>query len=352
MVPDIYYFSLFVKDEAGNWSTDYLTTEGQNYFGADFNLDGAIEFSEFNTMAEAFYSDKPAKTGAWNDVCDIGPTSTGDYNGYTMVDGKIDFSDFLIFLFSFDEMAASSGIKSGPRVLKPAIGEMIVSAEIPQEFNAGDDVYATISVNEFASLKAISLSLNFDTDLLEAVSIESGEMFNNDQAVLINRINGATVNIDGAIFGKENQFKSSGVAVVKFRALQSGSFEFSEPTMDLRDFDNNQIEVAFSPVYSTGALPGALPGAFAISQNYPNPFNPTTNIDFALAQNTNWRVEIFNIVGQSIKTYSGVDGPGTITITWDGSDRNGEKVASGIYFYRAIANNNQFYETQKMVLMK
>ncbi|MEE9442397.1 MAG: cohesin domain-containing protein [candidate division Zixibacteria bacterium] len=347
MVPDIYYFSLFIRDDAGNWSTDYLTTEGQNYFGADFNVDGEIEFSEFLTMANAFYA-LEAKTGVWNDTCDIGPTTTGDYNGYTTVDGKIDFDDFLIFLFSFDAMAAEKSIGRNPVIAKPAIGDVTISAEIPQEFKAGDDVYATIRVNESASVKALSLTMTYDTDLLEAVSIETGEMFDNDRAVLVNQINGSTVNIDGAIFGQDNQFESSEIAVIKFRALQDGSFEFSEPEMDLRDFNNNHIDVAFSSVYSSGALPEV----FSISQNYPNPFNPTTTIDFALAHSTEWRVEIFNIVGQSVMTFSGNDGPGMVNITWDGSDHNGEKVASGIYFYRASANNNGYVKTQKMVLMK
>ncbi|MFH1699882.1 MAG: T9SS type A sorting domain-containing protein, partial [Candidatus Zixiibacteriota bacterium] len=346
MLPDIYYFSLFVRDMAGNWSTDYLTVKGQNYFGADFNTDGEIEFSEFVTMANAFYA-LEAKTGVWNDTTDIGPTSTGDYLGYTTVDGKIDFDDFLIFLFTFDAMAADKRIGGQP-VLKPTVGDVTVSAEIPQEFKAGDDVYAVIRVTEPASVKALSLTMTYDTDLLEAISIESGEMFNNDRAVLINQINGSTFNIDGAIFGRDNHFESSEIAVVKFRAKQDGSFEFSDPAMDLRDFDNNHIDVAFSSVYSSGALPEV----FSISQNYPNPFNPTTSIDLALANSTEWRVEIFNIVGQSVMTFSGNDGPGVVNITWDGCDHNGEKVASGVYFYRAIANNDAFVKTQKMVLMK
>jgi len=37
-------------------------------------------------------------------------------------------------------------------------------------------------------------------------------------------------------------------------------------------------------------------------------------------------------------------------VIWDGENSNGEKVASGIYFYRI--KTEQFNETKKMILLK
>lgn len=93
-----------------------------------------------------------------------------------------------------------------------------------------------------------------------------------------------------------------------------------------------------------------VPSHFTIGQNYPNPFNPTTNIDFSLPTPTAWTLSVINISGQVVKRYTGAAGVGSVTVTWDGTDQDGQTVATGIYFYRLDAG--EFSETRKMVLMK
>jgi hypothetical protein len=91
--------------------------------------------------------------------------------------------------------------------------------------------------------------------------------------------------------------------------------------------------------------------SFSLRQNYPNPFNPTTKIEFALSKSGQVRIEIFNILGEKIKTL--VDQylkAGHQMVEWDGKDDSGEEVASGVYFYRLLTDN--FIETKKMVLMR
>jgi hypothetical protein len=93
-----------------------------------------------------------------------------------------------------------------------------------------------------------------------------------------------------------------------------------------------------------------LPSKFALSQNYPNPFNPKTRIELALPIASDYSVAIYNIAGQLIRDYTGFAEAGVQTIVWDGKDASGNPVASGIYFYKAVASN--FAATKKMVLMK
>lgn len=103
------------------------------------------------------------------------------------------------------------------------------------------------------------------------------------------------------------------------------------------------------PVYeSEGEI---LPESFELGQNNPNPFNPSTSIDFALPKSANVKVEIFNILGQKVKTV--VDeylSAGYKKVTWDGTDNTGKTVASGVYLYRMTADD--FTATKKMMLMK
>jgi hypothetical protein len=89
----------------------------------------------------------------------------------------------------------------------------------------------------------------------------------------------------------------------------------------------------------------ALPKNFAVSQNYPNPFNPTTDIALSLPEASNWSVDVYNVNGQMVKSYSGYDNAGVVTVTVDGAG-----LASGIYFYKATIG--AFSEVHKMVLMK
>jgi hypothetical protein len=93
-----------------------------------------------------------------------------------------------------------------------------------------------------------------------------------------------------------------------------------------------------------------LPQAFELSQNYPNPFNPSTVISLSLPAASSWNIYIYNVAGQIIRSYDGNSPAGTVQVTWDGTDNSGVKVSSGIYFYKAVADN--FTATKKMILMK
>ncbi len=94
-----------------------------------------------------------------------------------------------------------------------------------------------------------------------------------------------------------------------------------------------------------------LPAEFALSQNYPNPFNPATEINFSLPENAHVKIEIFNVLGQRVRTL--VDAhmdAGYQSIVWDGTDRSGRSVSSGVYLYRMQAADKTF--TRKMLMLK
>jgi hypothetical protein len=93
------------------------------------------------------------------------------------------------------------------------------------------------------------------------------------------------------------------------------------------------------------------PTTFNLSQNYPNPFNPVTNFKFSLPQASHVKIEIFNILGQNVKTLVDEDmRAGSFVVDWDGKDQRGVEVSSGIYFYRIIAGD--FSSVKRMVLLK
>ncbi|MFH2034971.1 MAG: FlgD immunoglobulin-like domain containing protein [Candidatus Zixiibacteriota bacterium] len=94
-----------------------------------------------------------------------------------------------------------------------------------------------------------------------------------------------------------------------------------------------------------------LPSQFALKQNYPNPFNPLTIIEYDLPRNSYTSLTVYNILGQEIKRLVDQNQPaGSYGIVWDGTDSNGKRVASGVYFYQLIGDN--YSQTNRMVLLK
>lgn len=95
----------------------------------------------------------------------------------------------------------------------------------------------------------------------------------------------------------------------------------------------------------------SAPGGFVLRQNYPNPFNPTTTIDYVLPVRSRVSLEIFNTLGQKIRTLVEATQPaGAQRISWDGRDENGAAVTSGIYLYKLRAGG--IVQSRKMILLR
>ncbi len=79
----------------------------------------------------------------------------------------------------------------------------------------------------------------------------------------------------------------------------------------------------------------AVPLDLALYQNYPNPFNQRTHIAFDLPSDGHVKLAVFNIAGQHIRTLVQTTlSPGSYHRTWDGMDKTGQSVPSGIYILR------------------
>ncbi|MGK9368855.1 T9SS type A sorting domain-containing protein [Melioribacter sp. Ez-97] len=94
-----------------------------------------------------------------------------------------------------------------------------------------------------------------------------------------------------------------------------------------------------------------IPNEFTLSEAYPNPFNPTTKINFSLTKSSNVTLNVYNILGQKIRTL--IDqkmSPGTYSATWNGRDDFGRQVSSGVYFIGL--ESESFRAFRKIVLMK
>ena len=122
----------------------------------------------------------------------------------------------------------------------------------------------------------------------------------------------------------------------------------------IRAVDEMDQYSGFSSTVSSWGTPGEqkigslsqTPTEFCLFPNCPNPFNPETEIEFALPEASWVTLTVYNILGQVVEVL--VDSEqqaGYHKVQW-----NGERVASGVYFYRLTAG--EFTDTKRMVLMK
>ena len=103
-------------------------------------------------------------------------------------------------------------------------------------------------------------------------------------------------------------------------------------------------------------LVSELPTSFALLQNYPNPFNPTTTIRWQLAEGSEAKLKVYDILGREVATlvneYRPTGKYETEFSAGGGSAYGGNAYnqPSGVYFYQLRAGS--FVETKKMMLMK
>jgi hypothetical protein len=105
----------------------------------------------------------------------------------------------------------------------------------------------------------------------------------------------------------------------------------------------------------TSSVPGRYPESFALEQNYPNPFNMSTKIDYVVPDKTGKFVsillQVFDLTGQKIKTLDkGEHEAGHYSVTWNGTNEEGNTVASGVYLVRYYWPSNMI--VKKMLLTK
>jgi hypothetical protein len=119
--------------------------------------------------------------------------------------------------------------------------------------------------------------------------------------------------------------------------------------------DNINLSNSLAIAKNNGSVT-VIPSTFSLRQNYPNPFNPDTWIPYQLAEPANVVINIYNVSGQLVHTIDiGYRQAGFYldkmdAVYWDGRSESGERVGSGVYFYRIKAGD--FTAVRKLVVLK
>ena len=89
----------------------------------------------------------------------------------------------------------------------------------------------------------------------------------------------------------------------------------------------------------------------ALHQNWPNPFESKTSINYSLPTPSQVSLKVYDKAGRLLRTLvDRMEGAGTFTVSWDGTDDFGRRVSNGVYFYSLKVRDTAL--TRKLVLLR
>jgi hypothetical protein len=167
-------------------------------------------------------------------------------------------------------------------------------------------------------------------------------------------LNNPLVDMGDNIWNTDILFPEGSWKYLEFKFARNGN-DYEAPfdenhsvTIDDSGFEQT-VNVTYGEMGPVVGNNSNLPQPTILLRNYPNPFNPQTTIYFTLPPN-NYQgiIEIFNTKGQKIRTLQVNSNQNSIT--WQGRNKQGEPVGSGIYFYKLTSGS--YTATSKMLLLK
>lgn len=359
---NVYYYSVFAVDWAGNYAPLHATgtDRAANYYLGDLGsgtgtyipgsggYNGQVNYDDLYWFSRLYFSSAPGWTVLDPNAAegDFSPTlgnKTYPANhrfGIARPDGTIDFEDLVIFSVNYNSVA--------PRIVAPA--GSVPANELALELQgnnrniiAGEQMTVTLRLaSNGQPVKGSSVELRYNPASLELVSVEPGILFGSGgQGFFAFREDGDRIRIDQAILGTGRALEfSSDLAVIRFMAVRSGEARVSLESATMRNGENQELE----PELRNETV--ELPTTFALAQNYPNPFNPSTVIEYALPTDSRVILKVYDALGQEVATLVDEFQPaGYRSVVW-----NGKNLATGVYFYRIKAGD--FSDVKRMVILK
>ena len=204
------------------------------------------------------------------------------------------------------------------------------------------DTFSTDIANDTLIPFSWQQSYDVDSEITYRLTLEL-EFSGNAYTEVYENINDTTISISSNSLDQLLSASSQSVSVVTY-LVEASDEEFTVASSDSGYFVLNRS--------SLGEGKGQqFPEIFALHQNYPNPFNPVTTIRFDVPEESNVKIDVYNVMGQKVAEL--VDSyfqPGFYTVNWGGTNTLGSALSSGMYFYRIQARD--FTAVKKLLLVK
>ena len=240
--------------------------------------------------------------------------------------------------------------------LFPAAGELAISdlTIVPSE-----TVTLPVEVVGAEGIVSGSFTLEYDSDVLTLMDVDNASL---TKDYLVGEIeNEGSVRL---LFAGAYAIEGDGQLVhVTFQVADDATEESIIQLTNIRLnaepilLEGASARLLLSPTGVEPASDGELPKNFSLSHNSPNPFNPLTTIGYALPNEAEIRLNIYDLRGELVATLSdGIQPAGYHQVLWGGANSGGQPVGTGVYFYRlsAVPTNGKtpFQRTRKMILIR
>jgi hypothetical protein len=260
-----------------------------------------------------------------------------DYNG----DGQVRSNDAILILrvaAGLPVAAPSKDIVAG-RNITIALGEA--------HGVAGESITLPVMVDNTHALAGGDISISYDQTVLRALNVSS----ESNTLMVGNLSQPGTVRI--AFANADRQIDKT-VAKIQFQILADDLSPLTLGMIDLYGYDALPLmSRGIDREFRSWAIP---PENSALLQNFPNPFNPETWIPYQLKDASEVTIQIYNVAGEMIRKLDlGYRSAGLYVSQdraayWDGRNRFGTSVTSGVYFYSIKADD--LTAVKKLIVLK
>lgn len=256
-------------------------------------------------------------------------------------DGVINSRDAALILRKSAGLAAP-----GIEILASLGGQLNVS--LAEVFGvAGESLTVPIQIENNYNVGGGDISINYDPKILRAVEVSP----NTDTMMMSNVSEPGIIKI--AFAGSEG-LKSKTLANIKFDVLadEISSLTFSKVELFTPDIQS-LTHKAFDGKFHSWAIP---PERSALLQNFPNPFNPETWMPYQLKSAGEVNIKIYSASGEVIRELDLGHKSAGLYISkdraayWNGKDKFGTSVSSGVYFYSI--KSGDFAAVRKLIVLK
>ena len=276
----------------------------------DYDIDGRVNVEDLSQFVSFWMADsQPAILG-------LGPTSGTFPHLVPTLDEEYNLDDGMTFIRMWSWSLDRFGLEP---LTSPTIGVAInwnkLIVDVPKEAIAGQ-VYLRYNPNQ-GKVDLINTAFGDNNFTLKKELVENGE-------ILLE-------------FGLVESHDDDRVISIKPEINEP-----AEARVIYKFYGKDRSLIAAG----TQKISLVIPAEFRLMQNYPNPFNNTTIIRYAVPEETDVQLEIFDINGRLVEILvTRKHQPGFYDLKW-----SGRRVASGVYFIKLDAAKTIL--TQKMILLK